>query len=373
MALASSVVPAHDCRVLLDLAQQGRRWPPDPDPDHQRGRRHGPAVRRREARHHPGHRERGGAAGLLHGHPLDRGRRPASAACSVSPSTRTSSRTIGSSSTTPATAVTSSSRATRRTPPAPTSTRAPASRSCSSSTAPRRTTTAARWRSARAGTCSSASATAAAAGDPGNDAQEKYEHVPRQDPAHQRERHRGGPVRPLLHPGQQPVRRRDSRARRDLGLRPAESLAHLLRSRHGQAVHRRRRAEPIRGDRPRAGRLRWWPELRLERHGGQALLPAVEVPARRRHAADPRVRARRRQLLDHRRLCLPRQSPTRTSSASTSSPTGAAAGSGPCRSGGTAKTLRANTSVNITSFGESESGELYAVTSAGVVYRVRAT
>ena len=39
---------------------------------------------------------------------------------------------------------------------------------------------------------------------------------------------------------------------------------------------------------------------------------------------------------------------------------------------GTAMTQRANTSVNITSFGESESGELYAVTSAGVVYRVRA-
>ncbi|MET1231793.1 MAG: PQQ-dependent sugar dehydrogenase [Candidatus Limnocylindrales bacterium] len=39
---------------------------------------------------------------------------------------------------------------------------------------------------------------------------------------------------------------------------------------------------------------------------------------------------------------------------------------------GTTKTQRANTSVNITSFGESESGELYAVTSSGAVYRVQA-
>ena len=39
---------------------------------------------------------------------------------------------------------------------------------------------------------------------------------------------------------------------------------------------------------------------------------------------------------------------------------------------GTAMTQRANTSVNITSFGESEGGELYAATSSGVVYRVRA-
>lgn len=37
------------------------------------------------------------------------------------------------------------------------------------------------------------------------------------------------------------------------------------------------------------------------------------------------------------------------------------------------ETLRADTSVSITSFGESESGELYAVTSAGRVYRVLAS
>ncbi|HEY8167788.1 MAG TPA: PQQ-dependent sugar dehydrogenase [Candidatus Limnocylindrales bacterium] len=40
--------------------------------------------------------------------------------------------------------------------------------------------------------------------------------------------------------------------------------------------------------------------------------------------------------------------------------------------GGSSKTLRANTSANITSFGEGEGGELYAATSSGVVYRVRA-
>lgn len=40
---------------------------------------------------------------------------------------------------------------------------------------------------------------------------------------------------------------------------------------------------------------------------------------------------------------------------------------------GTAIALRADTSVNITSFGEGESGEIYAVTSSGYVYRVKAT
>ena len=38
---------------------------------------------------------------------------------------------------------------------------------------------------------------------------------------------------------------------------------------------------------------------------------------------------------------------------------------------GTAIVQRADTAVNITSFGEAENGELYAVTSSGIVYRVR--
>ncbi len=42
-------------------------------------------------------------------------------------------------------------------------------------------------------------------------------------------------------------------------------------------------------------------------------------------------------------------------------------------SAGKAKTLRADTSQNITSFGESENGELYAVASSGNVYRVLAS
>ena len=39
----------------------------------------------------------------------------------------------------------------------------------------------------------------------------------------------------------------------------------------------------------------------------------------------------------------------------------------------TPETLRADTDLNITSFGESENGELYAVTSAGGVYQVLAS
>jgi glucose/arabinose dehydrogenase len=42
-------------------------------------------------------------------------------------------------------------------------------------------------------------------------------------------------------------------------------------------------------------------------------------------------------------------------------------------SGGTAKTQRADTSQHITSFGESESGELYAVAASGNVYQVKAS
>ena len=40
---------------------------------------------------------------------------------------------------------------------------------------------------------------------------------------------------------------------------------------------------------------------------------------------------------------------------------------------GSTLALRADTSVNITSFGEGESGEIYAVTSSGYVYRVKVT
>ena len=58
---------------------------------------------------------------------------------------------------------------------------------------------------------------------------------------------------------------------------------------------------------------------------------------------------------------------------STCSPTAAADGSGRCRTTATGQppeTQRADTTQNITSFGESENGELYAVTPPGNVYRV---
>jgi hypothetical protein len=42
-------------------------------------------------------------------------------------------------------------------------------------------------------------------------------------------------------------------------------------------------------------------------------------------------------------------------------------------SGGSTPTLRADTSAQITSFGESESGELWAVTITGRLYRIRAS
>ena len=42
-------------------------------------------------------------------------------------------------------------------------------------------------------------------------------------------------------------------------------------------------------------------------------------------------------------------------------------------SGGVTPTLRADTGAHITSFGESESGELWAVTIGGRLFRVRAS
>ena len=301
-----------------------------PDADHQRARRHEPAVRRRAARHHPGDPGRRPATGRLHEHHRQgRGRRRARPArAGVRPAA--SRPTTGCSSTTRAMAATSSCRGSRRTPRAPMSSRAPPARCCSSSTAPRATTTAARWRSARTATCTSASVTAAAAATRANNAQNKAT-APRQDPAHQRQRHRARAVRPLLGPAEQPVLRLQAGSRGDLGLRRAQSVADLVRPRHGQAVHRGRRAEPLRGDRPREGRLHGRPQLRLERDGGDALLhglasarsPATRCPTPSTRTTTATARSPAGMSIAGR--------PRRLSSGCTSSPTTAAVGSGPSR------------------------------------------
>ena len=62
------------------------------------------------------------------------------------------------------------------------------------------------------------------------------------------------------------------RAPRDLADRAAQSVAHPLRPGDRRPVDRRRRPGRVGGDRRRARRRRR-PRLRLERHGGRALLP----------------------------------------------------------------------------------------------------
>ena len=115
-------------------------------------------------------------------------------------------------------------------------------------------------------------------------------------------------------------------------------------------------------------------QLRLEGDGRQPLLRALErLLADRQDPAVDRIRPHERTLLDHRRIRLPRRQPTRTWSARTSSPTTAPARSGTSiavrpaarpRSGPWTRTLQ------ITSFGQDQAGELYLTDGNGSVYRV---
>jgi hypothetical protein len=90
---------------------------------------------------------------------------------------------------------------------------------------------------------------------------------------------------------------RGRRTRRDLGLRPAEPVALLVRHRDGHALARRRWAERVGGDRcGLAGRELW-----LEHHGSDALLQRLELHHGWSDAAGLRVRARPR-LLRHGRV-----------------------------------------------------------------------
>ena len=61
-----------------------------------------------------------------------------------------------------------------------------------------------------------------------------------------------GPYGRVRHPVEQSVRRAKPGRRRDLGVRAAQPVAHLLRSGDRRAVHRRRRPGPRRGGRPRS-------------------------------------------------------------------------------------------------------------------------
>ena len=86
-------------------------------------------------------------------------------------------------------------------------------------------------------------------GDPGNRAQ-NLDYAARQDAADRHQRH--GRDAPVPHPDVA-IPTSGGRPQRDLGARPAQSVELVVRPDHGRPVDRRRRPEPVRGDRPLAG------------------------------------------------------------------------------------------------------------------------
>ena len=112
----------------------------------------------------------------------------------------------------------------------------------------RRTTTAAAWPSVRAtATCLRQSATEAAR-RPRERCPEQDAQPARQGHSDQRQRHRGGAIRHVQRSVEQPVRRPEW-PRRDLGIRPAQPVADLVRPGQRAPVHRRRRPGLVGGAR----------------------------------------------------------------------------------------------------------------------------
>ena len=199
-------------------------------------------------------------------------------------------------------------------------------------------------------------------------------HPPRQAAAH---RPSPGGRRPVRHPGRQPVRRRAGgrRARRDLGLRPAQPVALLVRPGDRRPVDRRRRPGHAGRRSTAAGRRRRAaPNFGWNIDGGDALLRAGRRLRPGRASSLPVAEyGHDAGLLGHRRLRLPRRGRRRAGAARTSTPTTAAgtiwgldaAAERPAPTG--APRSRA---LAVASFGEDEAGELYVVDLGGRLYRV---
>ena len=231
------------------------------------------AVRRPAGRPHPRRARRRRCSAPTFSTCRRRSSRAASRGCSAWRSRRTRSRAAASSSTSPIDPATPSSRASagRATAWSPTPRRdsicaGAARRARRSSRSRSRITTAATWRSVPTGFSTSASATADRATIPIIARRIRWSCSARCCASTSTCRTR---IRPAIR-----CRRaiRSSRgvpgggAAGDLGVRPAQSVAlHLRRSRarrHRRAGHRRRRTEPLGGDRLRAGQPRR-PQLRL--------------------------------------------------------------------------------------------------------------
>ena len=109
-------------------------------------------------------------------------------------------------------------------------------------------------------------------------------------------------------PADNPFVGTDGARARDLLLRPPQPVALLLRPRDRRPDDRRRRPGRRGGDRPRRPRGGLGRQLRLVRLRGRPALQRRPGVARR-DPAGARRRARRRQLLDHRRPRRPRPGP----------------------------------------------------------------
>ena len=140
-----------------------------------------------------------------------------------------------------------------------------------------------------------------------------------------------GPTTAIRIPATNPFRGADLGPRRGLGVRPAQSVADLVRSRDWRCC-----SSPTSA---RAATRRSTASLPATRAAGTtagASWRAGTVSGRHRmlarRATRPgrRIRPRVDQLLDHRRLRLPGPDPAQARRVRTSSPTSAAAGSGRC-------------------------------------------
>ena len=168
-----------------------------------------------------------------------RSRRAASRGCWRWPSTPTTDRTAASTSPTPTSPGTPGWWSTGlRRATANRANPATQARRCSRSTSPIANHNGGHLAFGPDGSCTSASATAAAAATRSN--RPEHGRAAGQDPAHRRQRR----------PPTDPADNLADGGARDLRLRPAQPLALLVRPRHRRPLDRRRRPGPLRGDRP---------------------------------------------------------------------------------------------------------------------------
>ena len=177
----------------------------------------------------------------------------------------------------------------------------------------------------------------------------------------------------LRHPHGQPVRGPGGLAPRDLGSRPAQPVALLLRPER-RSLDGRRRSERVGGGRPRQARARR-DQLRLEPLRGPARLCQGHAPGRGKLAC-PWPSTATRTAEHHRRLRLPRAEDRGLSGRYVYADYCSGKMWTLATSGGAPRDVSSVVSdagvKSITSFGENGSGMLYVCSGEGTLYRFAA-